>query len=57
MVIKRSPSPPSGSQWLLSGRVPHDSLAERAAGTPLRLTHAAGATVQTAPLGPLGPMT
>ena len=27
------------------------------AGTPLRLTHAAGATVQTATLGPLGPMT
>jgi len=27
------------------------------ASTPLRLTHAAGATVQTATLGPLGPMT
>ncbi len=27
------------------------------AGTPLRLTHAAGASVQTAVLGPLGPMT
>ena len=27
------------------------------ANTPLRLTHAAGATVQTATLGPLGPMT
>jgi hypothetical protein len=27
------------------------------AGTPLRLTHAAGATVQTATLVPLGPMT
>jgi hypothetical protein len=27
------------------------------AGTPVRLTHAAGATVQTATLGPLGPMT
>lgn len=26
------------------------------AGTPLRLTHAAGATVNTATLGPLGPM-
>ena len=27
------------------------------ASTPLRLTHAAGASVQTATLGPLGPMT
>ncbi len=27
------------------------------ANTPLRLTHAAGASVQTATLGPLGPMT
>ena len=27
------------------------------AGTPLRLTHAAGASVQAATLGPLGPMT
>jgi hypothetical protein len=27
------------------------------AGSPLRLTHAAGATVQTATLAPLGPMT
>ena len=27
------------------------------ASTPLRLTHAAGATVQTGTLGPLGPMT
>ena len=27
------------------------------ASTPLRLTHAAGATVQAATLGPLGPMT
>jgi hypothetical protein len=27
------------------------------AGTPLRVTHGAGATVQTAVLGPLGPMT
>ena len=27
------------------------------ASTSLRLTHAAGATVQTATLGPLGPMT
>ncbi len=27
------------------------------AGTPLRLTHVAGATVQTATLAPLGPMT
>jgi hypothetical protein len=27
------------------------------AATPLRLTHAAGATVQTGTLGPLGPMT
>jgi len=26
-------------------------------GTPLRLTHAAGASVQAATLGPLGPMT
>jgi hypothetical protein len=27
------------------------------AGSPLRLTHAAGATVQTSTLAPLGPMT
>ncbi len=52
-----SSSVDGGAEIVVQGTAGTSGTIPLNAATPLRLTHSAGATVQTGTLGPLGPMT
>jgi hypothetical protein len=56
-VVVDSGDVDGGAEVVVSGGAGTSGTIPLNAATPLRLTHAAGTTVQTGTLGPLGPMT
>jgi len=57
IVVDSSSSVDGGAEIVVQGTAGTSGTIPLNAATPLRLTHSAGATVQTGTLGPLGPMT